>query len=155
MNRLCASGLNAVGEAARAIRSGEIDLAIAGGVESMTRAPLVMGKAAEAFQRTAEVYDTTIGWRFINPLMKAQRRRSWETGESVPRVQMSPGWMRWRCARSSAGKTMADGYFAEEIVGLIPAGAGPSWSTRTSIRAPTPRPSSSPSCAPRSAIPAR
>src|SRR6201995_4063231 len=72
VNRLCASGLNAVGAAARAIRSGEIDLAIAGGVESMTRAPLGMGKATEAFQRTAEVYVRTIGWRFINPLMKAQ-----------------------------------------------------------------------------------
>ncbi len=71
MNRLCASGLDAVGAAARAIRAGEIDLAIAGGVESMSRAPFVMGKAAEAFQRSAEVYDTTIGWRFINPLMKS------------------------------------------------------------------------------------
>src|SRR5687768_16930218 len=72
VNRLCASGLNAVGAAAQAIRAGENDFAIAGGVESMTRAPLVMGKAAEAFQRSAEVHDTTIGWRFINPLMKAQ-----------------------------------------------------------------------------------
>src|SRR5208337_4957280 len=85
VNRLCASGLNAVGEAARSIRSGEIDLAIAGGVESMTRAPLVMGKATEAFQRSAEVYDTTIGWRFINPLMKAQYGvdAMGETGENV------------------------------------------------------------------------
>src|ERR1700749_4447118 len=72
VNRLCASGLNAVGEAARSIRAGEIDFALAGGVESMTRAPMVMGKAVEAFQRSTEVYDTTIGWRFINPLMKAQ-----------------------------------------------------------------------------------
>src|SRR5207248_5609263 len=72
VNRLCASGLNAVGDAARAIRAGEIDFAIAGGVESMTRAPLVMGKASEAFQRSAELQDTTIGWRFINPLMKQQ-----------------------------------------------------------------------------------
>src|SRR3984893_2812365 len=72
VNRLCASGLNAVGDAARAIRAGEIELAIAGGVESMTRAPLVMGKSSEAFQRTAELQDTTIGWRFINPLLKAQ-----------------------------------------------------------------------------------
>src|SRR5215472_1538838 len=72
VNRLCASGLQAVGEAARAIRSGEIEFAIAGGVESMTRAPFVMGKAQDAFQRAADVYDTTIGWRFINPLMKAQ-----------------------------------------------------------------------------------
>ena len=69
VNRLCASGLNAVGEAARAIRSGDIDFAIAGGVESMTRAPFVMGKAPEAFSRSADIYDTTIGWRFINPLM--------------------------------------------------------------------------------------
>src|SRR3954451_5281096 len=85
VNRLCASGLNAVGEAARAIRSGEIDLAIAGGVESMTRAPLVMGKAAEAFQRSTEIYDTTIGWRFINPLMKQQYGVDAmpETGENV------------------------------------------------------------------------
>src|SRR6266702_2271632 len=71
VNRLCASGLNAVGDAAQAIRAGEIDFAIAGGVESMTRAPFVMGKAGEAFSRSAEIFDTTIGWRFINPLMKA------------------------------------------------------------------------------------
>src|SRR5207237_8765723 len=72
INRLCSSGLNAVGFAAQGIRAGEIDFAIAGGVESMTRAPLVMGKAQEAFQRSAQVEDTTIGWRFINPLMKQQ-----------------------------------------------------------------------------------
>src|SRR5919107_5182937 len=66
VNRLCASGLDAVGAAARAIKAGEIELAIAGGVESMTRAPFVMGKAEAAFQRTTETYDTTIGWRFIN-----------------------------------------------------------------------------------------
>ncbi len=72
INRLCASGLDAVGSAARAIRSGEVDLVIAGGVESMTRAPLVMGKAAEPWQRAAEIHDTTIGWRFVNPWMKAQ-----------------------------------------------------------------------------------
>lgn len=72
VNRLCGSGLEAVGLAARAIKAGEADLIIAGGVESMTRAPLVMGKATEAFQRSAEVFDTTIGWRFVNPLMKAQ-----------------------------------------------------------------------------------
>src|SRR5438270_11038513 len=64
VNRLCASGLNAVGDAARAIRCGEMDFAIAGGVESMTRAPFVMGKAGEAFSRSAEIYDTTPGWRF-------------------------------------------------------------------------------------------
>ena len=74
LNRLCASGLDAVGSAARAIRSGEIDFAVAGGVESMTRAPFVQGKAPEAFARTAEIYDTTIGWRFVNPLDEAAIR---------------------------------------------------------------------------------
>jgi 3-oxoadipyl-CoA thiolase len=72
VNRLCASGLNAVGAAAQAIRAGEIEFAIAGGVESMTRAPFVMGKAGEAFSRAAEIHDTTIGWRFVNPRMKQQ-----------------------------------------------------------------------------------
>ena len=70
VNRLCASGMDAVAAAARAIKAGEIELAIAGGAESMTRAPFVMGKAASAFQRSAEVFDTTIGWRFVNPMMK-------------------------------------------------------------------------------------
>jgi 3-oxoadipyl-CoA thiolase len=72
INRLCGSGLDAVGTAARAIRAGDAELMIAGGVESMTRAPFVMGKATEAFARSAEVYDTTIGWRFVNPAMKSQ-----------------------------------------------------------------------------------
>lgn len=72
INRLCASGMDAVGSAARAIRAGDIDLAIAGGVESMTRAPFVMPKAETAFSRSNAVYDTTIGWRFINPKMKSQ-----------------------------------------------------------------------------------
>ena len=72
LNRLCGSGLDAVGTAARAIKSGEAGLMIAGGVESMSRAPFVMPKAESAFSRTNTVYDTTIGWRFINKLMKAQ-----------------------------------------------------------------------------------
>jgi 3-oxoadipyl-CoA thiolase len=72
INRLCGSGLDAVGSAARAIRAGEAGLLIAGGVESMSRAPFVMPKATSAFARENAVYDTTIGWRFINPLMKAQ-----------------------------------------------------------------------------------
>ena len=132
VNRLCASGLNAVGEAARAIRAGEIDLAIAGGVESMTRAPLVMGKAAEAFQRSAEMYDTTIGWRFINPLMKAQYGvdSMGETGENVAEeYQVSRQDQDALALRSQqrAGKAMVDGYFAEEIVAVeVPGGkAGP------------------------------
>jgi acetyl-CoA acyltransferase len=72
INRLCGSGLDAVGTAARAIKSGEAALMIAGGVESMSRAPFVMPKAESAFSRNNAVYDTTIGWRFINKLMKAQ-----------------------------------------------------------------------------------
>jgi 3-oxoadipyl-CoA thiolase len=72
INRLCGSGLDAVNLAARAIRSGEAELVIAGGVESMSRAPFVMGKADSAFSRTAKIEDTTIGWRFVNPAMKAQ-----------------------------------------------------------------------------------
>jgi len=72
INRLCGSSLDAVGIAARAIKSGEAQLVVAGGVESMTRAPFVMGKADSAFSRSAKIEDTTIGWRFVNPLMKAQ-----------------------------------------------------------------------------------
>jgi 3-oxoadipyl-CoA thiolase len=72
MNRLCGSGMDAVLAAARAIKAGEADLVIAGGVESMTRAPFVMPKAQQAFARQTEVYDTTIGWRFVNPVLKAQ-----------------------------------------------------------------------------------
>lgn len=72
INRLCGSGMDAVGTAARALRTGEAKLLIAGGVESMSRAPFVMGKANSAFSRQAEMFDTTIGWRFINPLMKKQ-----------------------------------------------------------------------------------
>ncbi|HBY44497.1 MAG TPA: 3-oxoadipyl-CoA thiolase [Brevundimonas sp.] len=72
INRLCGSGLNAVGLAAQAIRAGEAELMIAGGAESMTRAPFVMGKADSAFSRAAKIEDTTIGWRFVNPLMKAK-----------------------------------------------------------------------------------
>src|SRR5277367_3016149 len=72
VNRLCGSSMDAVGVAARAIRSGETDLMIAGGVESMSRAPFVMGKAETAFSRAAEIFDTTIGWRFVNPLMKSK-----------------------------------------------------------------------------------
>ncbi|MFG6517990.1 3-oxoadipyl-CoA thiolase [Sulfitobacter sp. 1A13496] len=72
INRLCASGMDAVGAAARAIRAGDMDLAIAGGIESMSRAPFVMPKAETAFARNNAVYDTTIGWRFVNPKMKAQ-----------------------------------------------------------------------------------
>jgi 3-oxoadipyl-CoA thiolase len=132
VNRLCASGLNAVGDAARAIRSGEIELAIAGGVESMTRAPFVMGKAAEAFQRSSEVFDTTIGWRFVNPLMKAQYGVDAmpETGENVAEeFQVARKDQDAFALRSQqrAGKAIGSGFFAEEIVPVeAPGGkAGP------------------------------
>jgi 3-oxoadipyl-CoA thiolase len=85
INRLCGSSMDAVGSAARAIKSGETELMIAGGVESMSRAPFVMGKADSAFSRNAEIFDTTIGWRFVNPLMKSQYGVDSmpETGENV------------------------------------------------------------------------
>src|SRR3981081_2197067 len=132
VNRLCASGLNAVGDAARAIRSGEIDFAVAGGVESMTRAPFVMGKAAEAFQRSNETYDTTIGWRFVNPLMKQQYGVDSmpETGENVAQefqvARKDQDAFAFR-SQQRAGKAMASGFFAEEIVPVeAPGGkAGP------------------------------
>ncbi len=121
VNRLCASGLNAVGDAARAVRCGEIDFAIAGGVESMTRAPFVMGKAGEAFARAAEIYDTTLGWRFVNPLLKAQYgvNSMAETGENVAEeFQVSRRDQDAFALRSQqrAAKAAAAGYFAEEIV---------------------------------------
>lgn len=85
VNRLCGSGMDALGTAARGIKAGEVELMIAGGVESMSRAPFVMPKADTAFSRNAEIYDTTIGWRFVNPLMKKQYGIDSmpETGENV------------------------------------------------------------------------
>jgi 3-oxoadipyl-CoA thiolase len=132
INRLCASGLNAVGDAARAIRTGDMDFAIAGGVESMTRAPMVMGKASEAFSRSVEIYDTTIGWRFVNPVLKAQYGIDSmpETGENVAEeFQVARKDQDAFALRSQqrAGRAIASGYFAEEIVPVeAPGGkAGP------------------------------
>jgi len=127
LNRLCASGLEAVGTAARAIRAGEIDFAIAGGVESMTRAPFVQGKATEAFSRKTEIYDTTIGWRFINPLLKAQYGVDSmpETGENVAEdYQITRADQDAFALRSQqrAAKAQAAGYFAEESVPVEIAG---------------------------------
>src|ERR1700732_4078991 len=130
LNRLCASGLEATGAAAPAIRAGERDLAIAGGVESMTRAPFVMGKAQEAFQRSSEVYDTTIGWRFVNPVLKAQYGVDSmpETGENVAEeFQVTRTDQDAFAVRSQqrAGRAIASGYFAEEIVPVeAPGGRG-------------------------------
>jgi 3-oxoadipyl-CoA thiolase len=130
VNRLCASGLEAVASAARAIRCGDIDLAVAGGVESMTRAPFETGKAEAAFQRTAETFDTTIGWRFVNPLMKAQYGIDSmpETGENVAAefqvTRADQDAFAWR-SQQRAGEAIASGYFAEEIVAVeVPGAAG-------------------------------
>ena len=130
VNRLCASGLDAVGAAARAIRAGDIDLAIAGGVESMTRAPLVMGKAAEAWQRSADIHDTTIGWRFINPLMKAQYGVDSmpETGENVAEdFQVTREAQDAFALRSQqrAARAQAEGFFVGEIAPVTIPGKAP------------------------------
>jgi 3-oxoadipyl-CoA thiolase len=127
VNRLCASGLEAVGSAARAIRAGEMDFAIAGGVESMTRAPFVQGKSDEAFARKAEIFDTTIGWRFINPLMKAQYGVDSmpETAENVAEdFQVTRADQDAFALRSQqrAAKAAAAGFFAKEIVAVEIAG---------------------------------
>ena len=127
VNRLCASGLDAIGAAARAIKAGEADLCIAGGVESMTRAPFVMGKASQPFQRSAETYDTTIGWRFINPLMKQQYGVDSmpDTAENVAQeYQVSRADQDAFALRSQqrAGKAQADGVFAAQIVPVEIAG---------------------------------
>jgi 3-oxoadipyl-CoA thiolase len=120
INRLCASGADAVGSMARAIRAGEIELAIAGGAESMTRAPLVMGKAETAFQRTARLEDTTIGWRFVNPDM-AERYgvdSMPETAENVAEVYGVSREDQDRYALQSqerAAAAQAAGFFAAEI----------------------------------------
>ena len=124
VNRLCASGLDAVGAAARAIRSGDTDLMIAGGVESMSRAPFVMPKAESAFSRSNAVYDTTIGWRFVNPKMKALYGVDSmpETGENVAtdfgisREDQDSFALR---SQQKAAIAQASGYFAEEITPVV------------------------------------
>ncbi len=123
INRLCGSGLDAVAMAARAIKTGEADLMIAGGVESMTRAPFVMGKANTAFSRDAQIFDTTIGWRFVNPLMKAQFGIDSmpETAENVAQDYKISRIDQDRFAARSqerASKAQADGRFAKEIVAV-------------------------------------
>ncbi|AFT87223.1 acetyl-CoA acyltransferase [Paraburkholderia phenoliruptrix BR3459a] len=123
INRLCGSGMDAVGSAARAIKAGEARLMIAGGVESMTRAPFVMGKAASAFSRQADIYDTTIGWRFVNPLMKRQYGVDSmpETAENVAvefgisRVDQDAFAL---ASQQKAARAQRDGTLAQEIVGV-------------------------------------
>jgi 3-oxoadipyl-CoA thiolase len=120
INRLCGSGLDALGTAARAIRSGDTELMIAGGAESMTRAPFVMPKATEAFGRANEVHDTTIGWRFVNKLMKAQYGVDSmpETGENVAEdyqvTRADQDLFAYRSQQKCAA-AQASGYFLREI----------------------------------------
>jgi 3-oxoadipyl-CoA thiolase len=123
VNRLCGSGLDAVGTAARAIRAGEAHLMLAGGVESMTRAPFVQGKATEAFSRAAEIYDTTIGWRFVNGLMKTLHGTDSmpETAENVAEeFQISRADQDAFALRSQqkAAAAQKSGFFAREIAPL-------------------------------------
>jgi 3-oxoadipyl-CoA thiolase len=121
LNRLCASGMDAIGTAFRAIASGEMELAIAGGVESMSRAPFVMGKADAAFSRNMKLEDTTIGWRFINPLMKAQYGVDAmpQTADNVAddykvsRADQDAFALR---SQQRTAAAQAAGYFTEEIV---------------------------------------
>lgn len=121
LNRLCASGMDAIGTAFRAIASGEMELAIAGGVESMSRAPFVMGKADAAFSRNMKLEDTTIGWRFINPLMKEQYGVDAmpQTADNVAddykvsRADQDAFALR---SQQRTAAAQAAGFFAEEIV---------------------------------------
>jgi 3-oxoadipyl-CoA thiolase len=121
INRLCGSGMDAVGTAARAIRAGEAQLIIAGGVESMTRAPFVMGKADSAFSRAARIEDTTLGWRFVNPLMKAKYGIDSmpETAENVARefhiAREDQDAFALRSQQRWA-RANAEGFFRDEIV---------------------------------------
>ncbi|MCD2515075.1 3-oxoadipyl-CoA thiolase [Massilia sp. G4R7] len=127
INRLCGSGLDAVGTAARAIRAGEAQLLIAGGVESMSRAPFVMGKADSAFSRGVKMEDTTLGWRFVNPLMKARYGIDSmpETAENVARdFGVSRDDQDAFALRSQErwARAHADGFFRDEIVPVTIAG---------------------------------
>jgi acetyl-CoA acyltransferase len=124
INRLCGSGMDAVLAAARAIRAGEAELMIAGGVESMSRAPFVMPKATAAFSRNAEIYDTTIGWRFVNPLLKKMYGVDSmpETGENVAEdYQVSRADQDAFALRSQARASAAqkNGRLAKEIAAVV------------------------------------
>ncbi|HEX5229467.1 MAG TPA: 3-oxoadipyl-CoA thiolase [Bryobacteraceae bacterium] len=128
VNRLCASGMEAVASAARGIGIGEISLAIAGGVESMSRAPFVMGKATAPFARDAQMFDTTLGWRFINPVMQAKYGTDSmaETAENVSEDYKIDRASQDKFALWSQQKAAAAqkaGFFAEEIAPVIIPGA--------------------------------
>ena len=121
INRLCGSGMDAIGTAARSIMAGEADIVIAGGAESMSRAPFVMAKPEAAFARDAALQDTTMGWRFINPLLKAQYgvETMPQTGENVAAEfnisREDQDAFAWR-SQQRAGDAIADGFFARQII---------------------------------------
>lgn len=124
INRLCGSGLDAIGSAARAIRSGDAQFVIAGGVESMSRAPFVMGKADAAFSRSASIYDTTIGWRFVNKLMKAQYGVDSmpETAENVAdqfKVSRADQDLFALASQTKTAAAQSAGIFKSEIVPVL------------------------------------
>ncbi len=124
VNRLCGSGMDAIGSAARAIKSGETSLMIAGGVESMTRAPFVMGKADSAFSRNAQIFDTTIGWRFVNPQMKAlygvdsmpETAENVATDHQISRADQDAFAV---ASQNKAAAAQAAGILADEIVPVV------------------------------------
>jgi 3-oxoadipyl-CoA thiolase len=124
LNRLCGSGMDAVGTAARGVIAGDLDLVIAGGVESMSRAPFVMGKAETPFERSAQLQDTTLGWRFINPLIKSQYGVDSmpETGENVAeechvaRADQDAFALR---SQQRAAAAIAGGFMARQIVPVV------------------------------------
>jgi len=124
VNRLCGSSMDAVGTAARAIRSGEADLIVAGGVESMSRAPFAMPKADQAFSRSAKIEDTTIGWRFVNPLMKSrygvdsmpETAENVATDFKIARADQDAYALR---SQQRYAQARADGFFANETVPVI------------------------------------
>jgi len=124
INRLCGSGMDAIGNAARAIKSGDTSLMIAGGVESMTRAPFVMGKADSAFSRNAQIFDTTIGWRFVNPQMRAlygvdsmpETAENVATDFQINREDQDAFALR---SQAKASAAQAGGTLADEITPVI------------------------------------
>ncbi|UDM52087.1 3-oxoadipyl-CoA thiolase [Cupriavidus sp. MP-37] len=123
INRLCGSGMDATGTAARAIKAGEAHLMIAGGVESMSRAPFVMGKATSAFSRDAQIFDTTIGWRFINPAMRAAYGVDSmpETAENVAtdyKISREDQDLMALRSQEKASRAQADGTLAQEITAV-------------------------------------
>jgi len=123
INRLCGSGMDATGTAARAIKSGEANLMISGGVESMSRAPFVMGKATSAFSRDAQIFDTTIGWRFINPAMRAAYGVDSmpETAENVAtdyKISREDQDLMALRSQEKASRAQADGTLAQEITAV-------------------------------------